>query len=58
MKFIKLLVFLLVFVACKKETPKQVTIKDDVMFLSNDSLEGRQTAVSYTHLTLPTSDLV
>jgi len=44
MKFIKLLVFLLVFVACKKETPKQVTIKDDVMFLSNDSLEGRQTA--------------
>lgn len=43
MKFIKLLVFLLVFVACKKETPKQVTIKDDVMFLSNDSLEGRQT---------------
>ncbi|MBN2868831.1 MAG: M28 family peptidase [Flavobacteriaceae bacterium] len=43
MKFIKLLVFLLVFIACKKETPKQVTIKDDVMFLSNDSLEGRQT---------------
>lgn len=43
MKFIKLLVFLLVFVACKKESPKQVTIKDDVMFLSNDSLEGRQT---------------
>ena len=43
MKFIKLLVFLLVFVACKKETPKQVTIKDDVMLLSNDSLEGRQT---------------
>ena len=43
MKFIKLLVFLLIFVACKKETPKQVTIKDDVMFLSNDSLEGRQT---------------
>lgn len=43
MKFIKLLVFLFVFVACKKETPKQVTIKDDVMFLSNDSLEGRQT---------------
>lgn len=43
MKFIKLLVFLFVFVACKKETPKQVTIKDDVMFLSNDGLEGRQT---------------
>ena len=43
MKYIKLLIFLLVLNACKNETPKQITIKDDVMFLSNDSLEGRQT---------------
>ncbi|WP_372935590.1 M20/M25/M40 family metallo-hydrolase [Seonamhaeicola sp.] len=41
MKYSSLLIFLLVFVACKKSEP--ISIKDDVIFLSDDKLEGRQT---------------
>lgn len=41
MKYSSLLIFLLVLVACKKSEP--ISIKDDVIFLSDDKLEGRQT---------------
>ncbi|APY10939.1 peptidase M28 [Seonamhaeicola sp. S2-3] len=41
MKYSSLLIFLLVLVACKKLEP--ISIKDDVIFLSDDKLEGRQT---------------
>ena len=43
MKFIKLTVFLLIVTACHNNKPVQKTIKEDVIYLSNDSLEGRQT---------------
>ncbi|MEL0645466.1 M28 family peptidase [Olleya sp. Ti.3.14] len=43
MKIIKLLVFLLVFTSCKHEIIKEITIQEDVQFLADDALEGRQT---------------
>lgn len=43
MKYIKLLVFLIVFTSCKNEIIKQITIQEDVQFLADDALEGRQT---------------
>ena len=43
MKLIKLLVFLLVFTSCKHEIIKEITIQEDVQFLADDALEGRQT---------------
>ncbi len=43
MKYIKLLVFLLVFTSCKNEIIKEITIQEDVKFLADDALEGRQT---------------
>ncbi|PQV49556.1 PDZ domain-containing protein [Jejuia pallidilutea] len=43
MKYIAILLFLLVLSACKTKTVAPVTIQDDVVFLSADSLEGRQT---------------
>tara|TARA_R110002033_G_C3853303_1_gene235820 strand:- start:38 stop:1264 length:1227 start_codon:yes stop_codon:yes gene_type:complete len=43
MKYSVLLVFLIFFGACKKEVTKTVTLKEDVVFLSDDKLEGRQT---------------
>jgi Zn-dependent M28 family amino/carboxypeptidase len=43
MKYISILLFLLVLSACKTKTVAPVTIQDDVVFLSADSLEGRQT---------------
>lgn len=42
MKYIAILLFLLVLSACKTKTVAPVTIQDDVVFLSADSLEGRQ----------------
>ncbi|TXG37231.1 M20/M25/M40 family metallo-hydrolase [Seonamhaeicola maritimus] len=44
MKYCSLLIFLAVLIACKK--PADVSIKDDVIFLSDDKLEGRQTGTS------------
>ncbi|WP_282134932.1 M28 family peptidase [Seonamhaeicola maritimus] len=44
MKYCSLLIFLAVLIACKR--PADVSIKDDVIFLSDDKLEGRQTGTS------------
>jgi Zn-dependent M28 family amino/carboxypeptidase len=38
-----ILVFLIIFSSCKKVETKVVSIKEDVIFLSDDKLEGRQT---------------
>jgi len=46
MKLIKLLVFLLVFTSCKHEILKEITIQEDVLFLADDALEGRQTGTN------------
>ncbi|MEM5539478.1 MULTISPECIES: M28 family peptidase [unclassified Olleya] len=46
MKLIKLLVFLLVFTSCKHEILKEITIQEDVQFLADDALEGRQTGTN------------
>lgn len=43
MKLIKLLVFLLVLASCKDDTSKKITIQEDIEFLADDALEGRQT---------------
>ena len=46
MKNLIFLLFLMALVGCKSESKKEtksVTIKEDVMFLSDDKLEGRQT---------------
>jgi len=43
MKYLITIIFLIFFVSCKKETTQTVTIKDDVYFLADDKLEGRQT---------------
>ena len=43
MKLIKLLVFLLVLASCKVDTSKKITIQEDIEFLADDALEGRQT---------------
>ena len=46
MKNILFILFLIVFVACKTDSNKiteDVTIKEDVAFLADDKLEGRQT---------------
>jgi len=43
MKYFIALLFLVFLNSCKKETVKSVTIKEDVTFLSDDALEGRQT---------------
>ncbi|MFK7781545.1 M28 family peptidase [Psychroserpens sp.] len=44
MKNILFILFLIVLVGCKTETKVElVTIKDDVVFLADDKLEGRQT---------------
>jgi len=46
MKLIKLLVFLLVFTSCKHEILNEITIQEDVQFLADDALEGRQTGTN------------
>ena len=43
MKYLIALLFLVFLNSCKKETVGPVTIKEDVTFLSDDALEGRQT---------------
>lgn len=43
MKYIIVLFFLLFLGSCKSELAKNVSIKEDVTFLSDDALEGRQT---------------
>jgi hypothetical protein len=43
MKYSIILVFLLVFSSCKKVDSQVISIKEDVTFLSDDKLEGRQT---------------
>ncbi|TBN03982.1 M28 family peptidase [Hyunsoonleella flava] len=43
MKYIVILLFLGILSSCKTEKSKPVSIQDDVVFLSADSLEGRQT---------------
>ena len=46
MKNILFILFLMLLVACKtnsEEKQTAVTIKDDVVFLADDKLEGRQT---------------
>jgi Zn-dependent M28 family amino/carboxypeptidase len=43
MKYLFALLFLVFLNSCKKETVKSITIKEDVTFLSDDALEGRQT---------------
>ncbi|WP_299549089.1 M20/M25/M40 family metallo-hydrolase [Seonamhaeicola sp.] len=45
MKYCSLLIFLVVLIACKSK-PADVSIKDDVVFLSDDKLEGRQTGTN------------
>ncbi len=43
MKHLITVIFLLILVSCKQETSKIPTIREDVSFLADDSLEGRQT---------------
>ena len=43
MKLLKYLLFFILVISCKQKTPYQNHIKDDVIFLSSDSLEGRET---------------
>ena len=43
MKLLKYLLFFILVISCKQKTPYQNQIKDDVIFLSSDSLEGRET---------------
>ncbi len=43
MKNLITVIFLLALISCTKETPKVTSIKDDVSFLADDALEGRQT---------------
>ena len=43
MKLLKYLLFFILVISCKQKPPYQNQIKDDVIFLSSDSLEGRET---------------
>ena len=43
MKLLKYLLFFILIISCEQKTPYQNQIKDDVIFLSSDSLEGRET---------------
>ncbi|WP_142784556.1 M28 family peptidase [Changchengzhania lutea] len=43
MKYLVALFFLVFLNSCKKEVPEATTIKEDISFLSDDALEGRQT---------------
>lgn len=44
MKVINIIIIALLLVSCKTETPvKEVSMKDDVYFLADDKLEGRET---------------
>jgi Zn-dependent M28 family amino/carboxypeptidase len=39
----RLLVIFVISISCKRELVKKVTLKEDVFFLANDSLQGRET---------------
>ncbi len=43
MKYLITIIFLLVLMSCTKDTSKAITMRDDVSFLADDALEGRQT---------------
>ena len=43
MKLLKYLLFFILVISCKQKPQYQNQIKDDVIFLSSDSLEGRET---------------
>jgi len=43
MKYLITIIFLLVLMSCTKDTSKSITMRDDVSFLADDALEGRQT---------------
>ncbi|TLF46546.1 M28 family peptidase [Maribacter aurantiacus] len=40
-------VFFIVLTSCKQEVQKKVTLREDVAFLANDSLQGRETGTPY-----------
>ena len=44
---ILLSVFFIVLTSCKQEVQKKVTLREDVAFLANDSLRGRETGTPY-----------
>ena len=44
---ILLSVFFIVLTSCKQEVQKKVTLREDVAFLANDSLQGRETGTPY-----------
>jgi Zn-dependent M28 family amino/carboxypeptidase len=46
MKKISLLVLFITLLGCKKEQLKEITIQEDVVFLADDKLEGRQTGTN------------
>lgn len=39
--------FLLLTFSCKKEKPKETTLKEDITYLASDSLQGRETGTNY-----------
>ncbi len=38
-----LLVIFIISTSCKKDVPKKITLQEDISFLANDSLQGRET---------------
>lgn len=46
MKYLITIIFLSFLVSCKKDTTHSITIEEDVSFLANDKLEGRQTGTA------------
>ncbi|WP_338039162.1 hypothetical protein [Maribacter litopenaei] len=40
-------VFFMALISCEKEGKRQVTLQEDVAFLANDSLQGRETGTPY-----------
>jgi len=46
MKNIFLFLFFLVIIACKSEKQRAISLEEDVIFLANDNLAGRQTGTS------------
>ena len=43
MKYLITIIFLILLVSCKQEMTPTITIQEDVIFLADDNLEGRQT---------------
>ncbi len=46
-KWIVLPVIFLVFISCKTEPQKRVSIQEDIVFLASDSLQGRETGTPF-----------